>query len=335
MSIFHAVATVTTMPAGATTAPVSGDNLIVLLGFAAWAIVGLVVAWVFGVFRSSSIVGPERLGSDDSGWDPLIVFFMAFSLASLGAGYVMRGQLSGDLKMLALSAEGSIGACAAIFVLIASFRPGLLKSLGASPRGIPSGLAGGAINLFVLYPLIVLASILVTSIYLYLKVPPPGPHELLQVLGNTHDRGVMAATVALAVFAAPVAEELMYRGLLQTALVRGFWALIGSEEESNQTGTTSNSAVLPPGANPQALDYYRPAPKFQGSAPAMARWAGVVVAALVFAGIHMNLAFFLPIFVLALGLGYVYERTGNIWVNIVTHGLFNGAQIIYFVAAAH
>jgi membrane protease YdiL (CAAX protease family) len=53
----------------------------------------------------------------------------------------------------------------------------------------------------------------------------------------------------------------------------------------------------------------------------------VAIAAACFALVHVEWAFMPPLFVLALGLGYLYERTGNLWGNIVAHSVFNGLQI--------
>jgi membrane protease YdiL (CAAX protease family) len=41
----------------------------------------------------------------------------------------------------------------------------------------------------------------------------------------------------------------------------------------------------------------------------------------------------LPIFLLSLGLGYVYERTGNLWSAIFMHLFFNAAQFTLFLFA--
>jgi len=62
-------------------------------------------------------------------------------------------------------------------------------------------------------------------------------------------------------------------------------------------------------------------------------WLAVLITALLFAGI--NPTWTIPgIFVLAIGLGYVYERTGNLWACITIHLLFNSistAQYLYFM----
>ena len=93
----------------------------------------------------------------------------------------------------------------------------------------------------------------------------------------------------------------------------------------------SNPPVDPAGRI--RLAYATPAP---GPAAvhtrAVARWAAVAVTSVAFAAIHGEPAFLAPIFVLSVGLGFVYERSGNLWMNIVTHGLFNGAQIVLFLA---
>jgi membrane protease YdiL (CAAX protease family) len=60
--------------------------------------------------------------------------------------------------------------------------------------------------------------------------------------------------------------------------------------------------------------------------PRLAWWG---VSAL-FAAIHFNLAIFPPLFVLALLLTLLYERTNNLLAPIVTHSLFNAANFALF-----
>jgi len=54
-------------------------------------------------------------------------------------------------------------------------------------------------------------------------------------------------------------------------------------------------------------------------------WVGV---SLLFALIHGDAAIFIPLFVLALALTWLYEKTGNLLAPIVTHSLFNTANLI-------
>jgi hypothetical protein len=87
---------------------------------------------------------------------------------------------------------------------------------------------------------------------------------------------------------------------------------------------TGEAAVLPYESPPVVAPPSRP------QSPAV-RWAAVLVTAAVFAGVHRVPAFFPPLFVLAVGLGYAYERTGNLWVSMTTHALFNSLQIVLFL----
>ncbi|HOK61679.1 lysostaphin resistance A-like protein [Tenuifilum sp.] len=54
------------------------------------------------------------------------------------------------------------------------------------------------------------------------------------------------------------------------------------------------------------------------------RWTGIIIAAAVFSGIHMQFQGFIPRFALGVAFGYLLEVTGSIWVPIFAH-FFNNA----------
>ena len=54
-------------------------------------------------------------------------------------------------------------------------------------------------------------------------------------------------------------------------------------------------------------------------------WIGV---SLLFALIHLDVATFVPLFVLALALTWLYEKTDNLLAPIAAHSLFNGANLV-------
>jgi membrane protease YdiL (CAAX protease family) len=58
------------------------------------------------------------------------------------------------------------------------------------------------------------------------------------------------------------------------------------------------------------------------------RWLAIVVTSLFFAGMHPP-DHFAVIFALSLSLGYLYERTGNMWANITFHAAFNSFSIYF------
>ena len=43
---------------------------------------------------------------------------------------------------------------------------------------------------------------------------------------------------------------------------------------------------------------------------------------------HEHWSIRIPIFALSLCFGYMYERTGNLWVPMFMHAMFNGLSII-------
>ena len=107
--------------------------------------------------------------------------------------------------------------------------------------------------------------------------------EALRAMG--HGPG-LAAFVVLTVIVAPVAEEMLFRGILYPAIK-------------------------------------------QAGFPRVAVWGTSGL----FAAIHFNLTAFVPLFVLALLLIWLYEKTDNLLATIAAHSLFNTANLALFFLA--
>lgn len=60
-------------------------------------------------------------------------------------------------------------------------------------------------------------------------------------------------------------------------------------------------------------------------------WLAVFLTSIAFMLVHFQPWMFPPIFCLSLCLGYVYERTGNLWANIAIHALFNTTSTVIFL----
>lgn len=73
--------------------------------------------------------------------------------------------------------------------------------------------------------------------------------------------------------------------------------------------------------------FYPAAKKFAGP------WVAAICSALVFAAAHGNLAALLPLFILALVLVVLYEKTGSLWAPIGVHFCFNGATVLIQIIA--
>jgi len=128
-------------------------------------------------------------------------------------------------------------------------------------------------------------------------------HTTFQALEQAPSLAQQVTLYGMAAFVAPLAEEIFFRGILQTALVQYGWGLLVPQ-------------LLRPGVIPEV---YRPTVAH--------RWGAIVVASAAFALVH-QLDAAPVIIVLALGLGYVYERTGNLWSAIVLHVGFNTSQLL-------
>ena len=102
--------------------------------------------------------------------------------------------------------------------------------------------------------------------------------EVLQTSGSWPNRLVIGAA---AILLAPLAEEMLFRGILYPAIK-------------------------------------------QAGFPRLALWG----TALAFGAVHVNLASFVPLTVLALLLTWLYEKTGNLLAPIVTHSLFNALNFV-------
>lgn len=60
---------------------------------------------------------------------------------------------------------------------------------------------------------------------------------------------------------------------------------------------------------------------------------GILLTALFFSAMHFDLYRLIPIAVGGAGLTYLYERTGNLWTNIIAHGVWNAIMIVLIFLA--
>jgi membrane protease YdiL (CAAX protease family) len=130
---------------------------------------------------------------------------------------------------------------------------------------------------------------------------------------------VIGATVL-----APLFEEMFFRGHVQTILVR----LFGRTRAPNRAVREHSLLVGPTGR--AVLDYASAAPASLPRPGGGARWAAVIASSVIFAVIHEPWTWPI-IFILSLCLGYAYERTGNLWLTIFMHAIFNGVQTAIFL----
>ena len=269
-----------------------------------WVLIALFFAKLLGAFRRRSIVGPPRMAEGESAWSLIFILLTGVFVAATITNTLAR-FLSAPAEQKLLTQSGILEGLAFCFVVGATsiLRPGGLALLGLRPIQIPRGVALGATTIFILFPLVLFIGQL-TEIALRLTgLPAPPAHEVLQALRNNHDKRFVATAIVLVVVVAPMFEELAFRGCLQTTIARFFHWYESHDRPDALTGTPS----------------------------ARSRWIATAITAGLFAAVHHELGFFPPLFVLAIGLGYVYERTGNLWATIAAHALFNAIQLLLFL----
>lgn len=204
------------------------------------------------------------------------------------------------MTMIAQNVVGIVTAFVIAFVAHAMIRGGV-RAFGFDRRKIIRGVLVGLFALFLMWPWMTLLQTLVIHLGAQIRGGPPPIHPVLEMLKEGPPATVKYALVATAVFFAPVFEETLFRGLLQTSL----------------------------------LKYFR--------RDAVGRWSAIAIASVVFTSIHyqsgphgVNWEHFPPLFLLSCVLGYIYERTGNLWSNITLHALFNAivtAQTLLMIDA--
>lgn len=146
----------------------------------------------------------------------------------------------------------------------------------------------------------------------------PSQHPLINLLTEHAGPLIYLVTGLSAVLVAPVVEEYLFRVLLQGWLERAFTTreplhdlLLGDVASAGNTAVYSEQPRKP-----------------TGKTSARPSWLAIGVSAILFAALHASHGPDpIPLFVLALGLGYLYQRTHRILPGIVVHFLLNSVTL--------
>ncbi|HYO08402.1 MAG TPA: type II CAAX endopeptidase family protein [Tepidisphaeraceae bacterium] len=329
----------TTFPATApTTAPSLNEQLLatVLMVLVAAAIAGA-VARMAGVFRRRSIVGPPRFQPGEAAG-------RLFAITALGAGvWLMTQAIFGFVRAAAWQGQhpgqrfqaSNLGDLDFAFLATVPALLGLVALIGgdASAGGLggrlgyrlsqfPRGLLVALLSLPIVLPLLWAGGAVLELIYRLIAYKHPTEHEMLGAMkaAPLHVRAILIFGATMLV---PVFEEFLFRGHLQTLLVRifnpaprrGEPLVLGSVGAAlSQLGGADDGPIPPPEDAPRR--------RFV--------WLAVVITSILFSSLHPSWSAPL-IFILSVCLGYVYERTGNLWAAVLIHALFNASSTIAFL----
>ncbi len=262
-------------------------------------------------------------------------------------------------ELMTLSGLGNVAILVVIPLLLAA-------TSGASLRDFGIGLAGLGRRVFqgaVAYPLIaplVFGVMLLSVVFL-----GRNPHPLESAIQLDRSARMATILVLAGVVLAPLAEELIFRGVLLgwlTKVALGLRKPKGAEEGDLGEVLPSAGPIDPSGPTAEVFDLPEtptelddsPPPAGGGEAfnpysapdapvepsPASARGRVVplalanVAVSIIFAGLHAAVwPTPIPLFFLSLGLGLLYQQTGSIVGPVVLHMIFNGVStLIMFLA---
>jgi membrane protease YdiL (CAAX protease family) len=193
---------------------------------------------------------------------------------------------------------GAILAMAVIVVLAKGHFAKRLKGFGLNAKTIHKDLFAAVVNLISVYPLVVLALVL-TMFFGKLVWGPQfqiQKHQELELIGLHSQLEVRVLIITTAIIIMPVFEEMLFRGLFQT-MIRSLLEARSFRER------LQNEALTP--------------------------WLSVALSSCLFAAVHVNAGHWPALFVLAVCMGYAYEKSGSLYRPIFIHCLFNATSIIF------
>lgn len=204
---------------------------------------------------------------------------------------------------------------------------------------VPDAKLGGLAMLLLFAPVLGL-QMLLTQFF-------PSQHPLIETIRKTGDTGFLWASGLAAVIAAPVVEELQFRVLFQGWLqnvaraIRGQLSLTdviwgaGSvrADSSSRANDSRGDSKAENDVSSDASSKNEAGVVLTGSSAesALPRWP-IFGSSLLFALAHASHGPDpIPLFLLALGLGYLVQRTGRVWPAIFVHFLLNSWTMILMV----
>ena len=202
---------------------------------------------------------------------------------------------------------------------------------------------GAAACLVALAPVHMVQNILMS--YFFPKLTESA-HPIITMIKESPSWSMLIGTGVATVILAPVCEELTFRLLLQGWLERWEDQRLGWRQTTVEVPATASEAspldgsVVPTNQVVEQLAPALPAPEppLRGIGGLPYGWFPIIVSATAFGIAHIGYGPEpVPIFLLGLVLGYVYQRTHRIIPSMVTHALFNSFTmfILWLLVRSH
>jgi membrane protease YdiL (CAAX protease family) len=241
-----------------------------------------------------------------------------------------------DIAMNVVEQVVIVGAALAAVVVVSGatkFDLGLPEYVDGFVRDVKIGVVAWLAALLPVYGM---------QVVLVLLFGQPSQHPLITMVAKDSDGSILVAAFIAAVIAAPICEEIAFRLLLQGWLEK--WEDLRLRWRKKEAVVEGEGSVVADGANLEVapvVDGSQPLPTALSEVDAVEEapihglyglphgWTPILISATLFALAHFGLGPDpIPLFLLALVLGYVYQRTHRIVPCIVTHALFNSLTLI-------
>lgn len=251
---------------------------------------------------------------------PLFIWFGPVPIASMIAHKLLPGlePWKGAFLDNCIFGVGAIVTTGLILFLARTYFARRLKGFGLNVRTIVKDFAAGFVNLIAVWPLVMAAMIVTISLMELVtsREYQMERHQELNLIVEHPQLPLRILIVVVAVIIAPLLEELLFRGLFQTAIRSGLEQWRGLPTRGRIHGQ-----ACPERSRGNGHATFTP--------PTRSRtWLAIVISSALFALTHANPGHWPALFVLGIGMGYAYEKSGSLLQPIFIHAFFNAITIV-------
>jgi len=241
---------------------------------------------------------------------PFVPLFICFGTISLTVSIINRlfDDLHGWQSIFLDNLILCIGEVMAIVLIIFLVRVHFvrrLKGFGLNVKTIVKDFFAAFVNLLTVWPLITVAILLTMYFgkHIWGQEYQMQQHQQIKLITEYTQLPLRIMIFVVAVVIASLFEEMIFRGLFQTTIRSYFEARFWSPTAQG------------PGDEDRVTDKY-------------GAWVAILISSGLFAAVHAETSHWPAMFVLGIGLGYAYEKSGSLFRPIFIHSFFNATSII-------
>jgi membrane protease YdiL (CAAX protease family) len=213
-----------------------------------------------------------------------------------------------------------------------------LNDFGCSQRELANDVKNGVIGFVMLAPPTYAIQGLLTTFW------QPSKHPLVEMFKESPNTGLFALLFASAVIVAPLFEEVIFRVILQGYLEKALTAQHRLHDERISPVAVEQQFASGPGdrSGNRVDDNPYASPRLADQAPidcdarapdqpelrGWSAWLPIGTTSTIFALLHFEHGpDWVPLLVLAAGMGYLYQRTHSILPSLIVHSLLNATSM--------